>query len=245
MAKVASHPTRIWVDHYPLASYLTATEAKIEQETIPVTTFADAGPRRLVGNYDHSGSHAGLFDAGSTSDLDPMLAALFNDSADHYLLQTFGSAAEGARGLDRVIRFKGRAFKSAIGAASLLSFEEEGSGAMVRSAILRAATVTGTGNGTGQNLGATISGQQLQVVYRILAIAGGAITLQTHESQDNGAGDAYANVAALASGSLSAVGVTRVSTTGATETWKRTTISAMTASSATILVSIGLVPNVA
>jgi hypothetical protein len=245
VAKVASHPTRIWLDHYPLASYLTATEAKIEQETIPVTTFADAGPRRLVGNYDHMGSHSGLFDAGSTSDLDPVLASLFSDTSDHYLLQTFGSASEGAIGLDRVIRFKGRAFKSAVGAASLLNFEEEGSGSMIRAAILRTATVTGTGDGTGQNLGATISGQQLLVTYRILAIAGGAITMQIHESQDNGAGDAYASIAALASGSLAAVGVTRVSTTGATEAWKRVTISAMTASSATILVSIGLVPNVA
>lgn len=245
MAKVASHPSRIWLDHYPLASYLTATERKIEQETIPVTTFADAGPRRLVGNYDHSGSHSGLFDAGSTTDLDPILQVLSNDSADHYMLQTFGSASEGALGLDSVIRFKSRAFKSAVGAATLLSFEDEGSGALIRSTVLRSATVTGTGNGTGQNLGATISGQQLLVTYRILSITGGAITMQIHESSDNGAGDAYASIAALASGSLAAVGVTRVSTTGATEAWKRVTISAMAASSATILVSIGLVPNVA
>lgn len=245
MAKVASHPSRIWLDHYPLASYLTATEAKIEQETIPVTTFADAGPRRLTGNYDHSGSHSGLFDAGSTSDLDPVLASLFSDTADHYLLQAFGAAAENSPAYDRVIRFKGRAFKSAVGAATLLNFEEEGAGAMVRSTILRSATVTGTGNGTGRNLGATTSGQQLLVTYRILVITGGAITMQIHESQNDGSPDSYANVAALASGSLSAAGVTRVSTTAATEAWKRVTISAMTASSATILVTIGLVPNVA
>ena len=183
--------------------------------------------------------------AGHKGDCNKVLAALFNDSADHYLLQSFGASVEGTRALDSVIRFKGRSFKAATGAANLLNFEEEGSGGLIRSAILRSATVTGTGNGTGQNLGATTSGQQLLVTYRILAIAGGAITMQIHESSDNGSGDAYASIAALASGSLSAVGVTRVSTTGATEAWKRVTISAMTASSATILVTIGLVPNVA
>lgn len=245
MAKVASHPTRIWVDQYPLSSYLTGTELKAEQETIPVTTFADTGPRRLVGNYDHSGSHMGLFDSGSTSDLDPLLSAIFNDSADHYMLQAFGAAVEGGAAYDRTVRFKGRAFKAAVGAAVLLNVEDEGSGPMVRSTILRSATVTGTGNGTGRNMGATISGQQFQVVYRILSITGGAITMQIHESQNDGGGDAYASIAALASGSLSAAGTTVKSTTGATEAYKRVTISAMTASSATILVTAGVVPNVA
>lgn len=247
MAKTAAHPTRIWVDQYPLASYLTATEAKVEQETIPVTTFADAGPRRLVGNYDHMGSHAGLFDAGSTSDLDPILSVLSNDSADHYLLQAFGAASENSPAYERIIRFKSRAFKSGLGQAALLSFEEEGSGAMARSTILRSAAVTGTGNGTGRNMGATTSGQMLQAVYRVLSVSGsGSIVLQIHESQNDGSPDSYASISDLASGTLTAVGVTRKTTTAATEAWKRVSVTTFSGfTSVTVLVTVGLVPNVA
>lgn len=242
MAKVASHPSRIWLDEFALAGYLTSTELKVDQETIVVTTFADTGPRRVPGNYDHSGSHMGLFDA-TDDGFDEQVFANFNTDEDHYLAQAFGAASENSGMYERIVRMKGQPRKAAIGQAVLLNIEEEGSGPIVRGRILRSATVTGTGNGTGRNVGATTSGQVTQVVYRVLAIAGGAITLQTHESSDDGGGDAYASIAALASGSLAAVGVTRKTTSAATEAWKRITISAMTASSATILATIGVMPN--
>lgn len=242
MAKVASHPTRIWLDEIALSGYLTSTELKVEQETFPVTTFADAGPRRVVGNYDHSGSHMGLFDA-ATGAFDVQAFTDFRTDEDHYLCQAFGAATENSAAYERVVRLTDQPRKAAVGAALLLSIEEEGSGPIVRGTILRSATVTGTGNGTGRNVGATVAGQITVVTYRILSITGGAITMQTHQSQDDGGGDAYASVAALASGSLAAVGVTRVSTALATEAWKRITISAMTASSALILATIGVVPN--
>ena len=242
MAKVASHPSRFWLDEVPLACFLTAAQIKITQETPDVTTFCDAGPRRLVGNYGHSGSLTGLFDAADLA-LDPTLWTDTFADQDRYLAEALGAATEGSICYERVVRLKEQPREAKGGAAVLLNITDEGAGPIVRSKILRSATVSGTGNGTGQNLGTTTSGQVLQVIYRILAITGGAITLQTHESSDDGAGDAYASIAALASGSLSAVGVVRKTSTAASEAWKRITISAMTASSATILATIGVQPN--
>lgn len=244
MAKMASHPTRIWLDQYALAGYLTASELKVEQTNPRVDCFADSGPRRVVDNYDHTGSHMGLFDA-ATDALDPVVWAHLAADTDHYLAQAFGSAAENAVVYERVVRLKGQPRKAATGAAILLNIEEEGSGALVRGRILRSAAVTGTGNGTGQNLGATASGQLFVVTYRVLAVSGsGSIVLQCQESSDNGAGDAYASVAALASGTLSAVGVTRKTTTGATEAWKRISVATFSGfTSATILVTAGVAAN--
>ena len=245
MAKVASHPSRIWLDQYALAAYLTATEVKVDQETARVDCFADTGPRRIVGNYDHAGSHMGLFDAAASDALDPVVSAAFAADTDHYLAQAFGSAAENAVVYERVVRLKGRPQKAATGTAILLNIEEEGSGPMVRGRILRSAAVTATGNGTGRNLGATTSGQLTVVTYRILAVSGtGSITLQCQESSDDGGGDAYASIAALASGALTTVGVTRKTTTGATEAWKRISVSAFSGfTSVTILATVGVAPN--
>lgn len=241
MAKMAAHPTRIWLDQYALAAHLTATELKVEQTNPKIDCFADSGPRRIVDNYDHAGSHMGLFDAADDA-LDPVVWAHIAADTDHYLAQAFGSAAENAVVYERVVRLKGQPRKAATGAAVLLNLEDEGSGPLVRGRILRSATVTGTGDGTGRNLGATISGQLTVVTYRILSKVGtGSIVLQCQESSDDGGSDAYASVAALASGTLTDVGVVRKTTTGATEAYKRisvTTFSGFT--SVTILATVGV-----
>lgn len=239
MAKVASHPTRIWLDQYALASYLTATNVKADQEAIPTTTFGDSGPRRVVGNFDHAGEHSGLFDAADNA-LEPILTAVFEPASDHYLAQAFGSAAENDVVYERVVRLTDKPIEAKGGAAVLLNFSEAGAGTLVRGRILRSATVTGTGNGTGRNLGTTTSGQLFVVTFRLLSVTGGAITMKVTESSDDGGSDAYADVTGLTSGSLNAAGVVRVTTTAATEAYKRLEVSAMTASSATILVTAGV-----
>jgi len=245
MAKVPSHPSRIWLDQYALSGYLTASELKVEQETAKTDCFSDTGPRRIVGNYDHMGSHMGLFDAAASDALDPVVAAAFAADTDHYLAQAFGSAAEDAVVYERVVRLKGQPRKAATGAAILLNIEDEGSGPLVRGRILRSAAVTATGNGTGRNLGATTSGQLFVVTYRILAVSGsGSIVLQCQESQNDGSPDSYASISDLASGTLSAVGVTRKTTTSATEAWKRISVATFSGfTSVTVLVTAGLAAN--
>lgn len=243
MAKVAARGTRTWLDEIALAGELTAIDlTAAEQEVISVETFSSTGKPKVVGNHDHMISYQGLFDYADDG-FDEQAFVNFMTDEDHYALTAFGAAAETDVAYEQIIRLKSQPRSAKQGAAFLLNIEAEGAGPIVRGKILRSATVTGTGNGTGQNLGATTSGQLFVVAYRVLAIAGGAITLQTHESSDNGAGDAYASIAALASGSLAAVGITRKTTTAATEAWKRITVSAMTASSATILVFAGTAPT--
>lgn len=241
MAKGPARNTRVWIDEFALSGYLSAADFKIEQETIKVDNFLSNGPERLVGNYDHMLTLNGFFD-GVNDAFDELAFSQLNTDESHHTFVSFTGAAEGAVGYEGAVRLKSQPRAAAIGQAILLNLEAEGAGPVSRSTILRAATITGTGNGTGQNLGATISGQLLTVVYRILSVSGsGSVTFQIHESSDNGAGDAYANVAALASGALTAVGVTRKTTTAATEAWKRVTASAFSGfTNVVALVTIGV-----
>lgn len=243
MGKVAARGSRMWLDEVALAGDLNAVDLGVEQEVIPVPVFSSTGTPKVIGNYDQTASLMGLFD-GVDDGFDEQAFVDFRTDEDHYLAVAFGAASEADVCYEQPIRLKSQPRSAKQGAAFLLNVEAEGAGPIVRGRILRSATVSGTGNGTGQNLGATTSGQLFVVTYRILAITGGNIVLQTHESSDNGAGDAYASIAALASGTLAAVGVTRKTTTSATEAWKRITVASMTASSATILVTAGTAPTV-
>lgn len=241
MAKIPAKTARLWIDEHALSTYISAVDLKFEQETIQVNSLASVGPERVVGNYDHMLSMQGFFD-GAAGAFDKLAYTDLQTDESHHAFLALTSSSEGGVGYEGAVRLKNQPRSAAIGQAVLLNIETEGAGPISRSTILRSAAVTGTGDGTGQNLGATTSGQLLTVVYRILAVSGaGSIVLQCHESSDNGSGDAYASIAALASGTLTAVGVTRVTTTAATEAWKRisvTTFSGFT--SVTVLVTIGV-----
>ena len=73
-----------------------------EQEVEDVTCFADAGPRRLVGNYMHSGSLGGFFDAAGGA-FDPEAFVDFRTDEAHSLLTTQGVSAEGSIGYERTV----------------------------------------------------------------------------------------------------------------------------------------------
>lgn len=241
MAKTSNRNTRIYLDEYDISGFLNATELKLDQETMRVESFADAGPRRVVGNYDHSGSHTGFFDAAEGG-LDPLVFGDFATDEEHYVTQLFGAYAEGSLGYDRVVRLKDQPRKSGVGQAMLLNFSEEGSGNLARCTVLRSAAVTGTGNGTGRSLGTSTSGQIFAVVFRVLAVSGsGSITVKVQESSDNGVGDAYADITGLTN-TFTAIGVARKTTTAATEAYKRVSVSALSGfTSVTLLVTAGIV----
>ncbi len=241
MAKVAAKNSRVWIDEHALSGYLSGADLKMEQETILVEDFLSAGPERLVGNYDHMLSLNGFFDAADDA-FDPVAFVDLMTDEDHQAFVTFGAGAVGSVGYEGPVRLKSQPRSAAVGQAVLLNIETEGAGPIARSTILHTGAITATGDQDGQNLGATSSGDLLVVVYRVLAVSGsGSIVMQIHESSDDGGSDAYASIAALASGTLTGVGATRKTTTAATEAYKRLTVSTFSGfTSATVLVTIGV-----
>lgn len=239
MGKIAAASVRVLLDQFDVSGFLNATDQTIDQETPDVTCFSDAGPRVVPGNYNINHSDVGFFDAavmGTTT-----FEKLINDltgGGTHYLTKCFAGDVEGVVCYSSVMQLKNRPLTAAKGGAIGLKFDSAGDGQLQRGLILASAAVAGAGNRTGRNQGVTTSPAIYRVIFRLLAFNGTNITLKVQSSTDDGAGDAYADVASLTSGAMTAVGVVMASTTATTEAWKRVNISG-TFTTATIHVVAG------
>ena len=239
MSKFPAHGTRILLDQYDISGYVNSFDLPFAQETPDVTSFADAGPRRVVGNYDYSSSVLGFFD-GADDAVDEILHGLLANESDHYLTKMPGASAEGGIAYDLLVSLTRKPLSAATGGAVLLNIESAGRNGAVRGHILGNLTSTGAGNRAGVNQGVKASGVVYAVIFRVLSFTGTNITLKIQESSDDGAGDAYADVASLTSGALTAIGVVRATTTAAMEAWRRLNISG-TFTSVAVRVTAGVV----
>ncbi len=239
MVKVANRLTRVYLDEFDFSGFLNSTDQNIDQELAVVTAFSDSGPRVVPGNYDVKHSDLGLFEP-TDDGYDEQVHALLEDASDHFLTKLFGANAIGNVAYDSVVRLSGQPRSAAKAGAVLLNFDSGGAGGIVRGVVLGNKVTTGAESLAGQNQGATTSPTEYAVIFRVLAFTGTNITLKVQESSDDGGGDAYADIAGLTSGALTAIGVVRATTTATTEAWKRLNISG-TFTSATILVTAGVV----
>ena len=237
MAKVAANKTRIWLDQWPFHGYLSSVGMTVNQETPDTTALSDDGPRRVPGNYDHSHSHNGFFD-GAAAAFDEQIASLVDDDL-HYQTINYGAGVEGTLSYSAAVRLASKPIAASNGSATALNISSEGSGQLARGVLLRNATVTDTGAGTGINQGTTSSGDEYSVTIHVSGTFSN-LTVQVHQSSDDAAVDAYALITGLAN-TFSAAGAVRVSTTAATEAWKRVSVTAFTGTDATITVSGGLI----
>lgn len=241
MAKQPASRTRIWLGRFALGGDLSQGGVEVSQELAVVTALADAGPRRVVGNYDHRLPFLGFLEP-TDDGYDEQIHALLESSADHYLTYAIGSAGAPAIGdvaYDAVVALEAAPRSAQLGGAVLLNFDGVGRNALSRGVVLGSKTSTGAENLAGVNMGATTSGRTLRAIFRLLAFTGTNITLKLQESQNDGSPDLYADIAGLTSGALTGPNVVAATTTAATEAWKRLAISG-TFSSALIVVSAGV-----
>ena len=208
-------------------------------ETPKAEAFSDIGPRRVMGNYDSSQSHLGLFEPGTgANEYDEELFAALLDGADHRVGQFFEGITAGNVAYENVTKFTANPRSAAIGDVVLAHFDSMGTDGTTRGIVLGSTTSTGAEDLTGISQAITTSPEQYTVVFRVIAFSGTDITMTIEESQNDGGGDAYALISGLTSGAVTGPDVVRVSTTATTELWKRVAITG-TFSSAEILVTGG------
>ena len=240
MAKTAANVLRVYLDEFAISGYTNNSQMTVDQETLVTTCFEDAGPRRLVGNYDVMHDDAGFFEGGAGL-FDVQLDGLIDDN-DHYLTKLPNGSAENSVAYDSVVRLTGKPMSAQAAGAILLKVASAGANGLVRGLVLGSATVSGAGDRTGRNQGATTLGQIYAVQFRVITFSGTNIVLKIQESSDDASADAYADISGLTSGTLTAAGVVRATTTAATEAWKRVNISTPGGfTSAVILVTAGVV----
>lgn len=239
ISKVSNKLSRFYVDEFNMSGALNAVTSTLDQPEVDITTFSDTGPRTLIDYYRTRDEFSGFF-IDTDDDFDERIHALVGDENDHYLLKLWGSNVENAVAYEAIGRLTNKPISGRSGGVVMLNAAFSGSDACSRGTLLRSATVTGTGQGTGRNLGATLAGVTFQTVFRVLSGTFTSITLAIQESSDDGVGDAYAAIAGL-SNVFTAVGVSRKTTTAATEAYKRVAVTAFTGTNAVILVTAGRV----
>lgn len=65
MAKVPAKNINVTLNSVAIEDDLSSSAMNVTQETPVVTSFADAGPRRVTGNYDYDFDHGGFPDFAS------------------------------------------------------------------------------------------------------------------------------------------------------------------------------------
>jgi len=246
VGKLRSSDTRLFVDQYDLSGDLNASTQTIDQPSIDIRCYSDPGPASLVDYYRTRDEWTGFFNKGNATPqvIDRILNDLVGSTADHYLLKLYQGNSENALAYEMVERLTAQPLTSRDGQAIVLSASFDGSGACYRGRVLRSALVTGTGNGTGRNLGATLSTDTFAVTMRVVGGTFASIGLKIQSSTDDAGTDPYADIATMAH-TFTTRGVVRLTVAGVTEAWKRVVISSFTGTNALILVTGGtLVPFV-
>jgi hypothetical protein len=237
VAKLSAARTRCYLDEFDISGSINSVDLGLKQVIIPVPCFGDIGPKKIVGNYDHNFKFTGFGDFVNDA-FDEQVAVNFRTDEDHYLSTVFGTT-EGSIGYDDLVRTMDEVRSGQVDGAQLLNLGGEGSGGRARATLLRVGSVT-AGNGTGRNTGISTSPAVFRVIFRLLSFTGTSITMKLQGSSDDGAGDAYADIAGLTSGALTAPGVVVVTTTATLEAWKRVVCSG-TFSAASVVVTAGVV----
>lgn len=239
MGKSASSTFRSYLDQYALSGYINSSSMEVSQETPVVTALSDTGPRRLIGNYDHMHEDNGFFD-GATLLNDAFIHALVGDNTDHYLTKCPDGDSENDIAYDGLVTLVGKPLSGQSAGAVLLHLKTTGRGGLARGLVLASVTTTGAETRVGRNMGATVSGDTFEAIFRVITFSGTNITLTIEESQNDGGADPYALITGMTSGALTAANVVRATTTAATEAWKRCRVAG-TFTSALILVTAGKV----
>jgi len=134
MAKRASWAANLAVNSVSLEDELTSIDLKVDQETFKVDGFSNAGPERVVGNYDYTASLAGHSDFASGQG-DATLFAMVGSAGVALAFDPTGQSA-GANDPNydaTAVVLKSYSIKAAVGAPITYSAELEGASALARS----------------------------------------------------------------------------------------------------------------
>jgi|TARA_Y100000310_G_scaffold276879_1_gene294338 hypothetical protein len=242
MGRVAGAPSTIFVDEFDFSGRTNNAVLNIDNNLPEVSAFSDAGAEFVEGIYNNSSVINGFFDP-TDDGYDEQMFGIIGDGAKHFVgIYPGNSAAATNIGYELQGQSGEQERPVEIAGAVLLNVTWQGEGPLVRSTVLAngAVTTTGAVTSSNQNIGATAAGEKFVAIIRVLAVSGaGSITIVVEESTDNGAGDAYAAISGITE-TFTAVGVSRETTTSATEAWKRVNVTAFSGfSSVTIMVAVG------
>lgn len=242
MGRIPGAPSRIYIDEFNFSGRTNAAEQTVDVNLPEVTCFSDTAAEFVEALYNTKITINGFFEP-TDDGYDEQMWTVIGDGVKHYVGFYPGQdASHGDIGYEIQGQCDDQARPIEVAGAVLLNVSWQGEGPTVRSTVLCNGAVTGTGavSNSNKNLGATTAGEKFVAVVRVLSVTGsGSIDVEIEESSDDGSADAYATITGMTQ-TFTDVGVSRESTTSATEAWKRVNVTAFTGfTSVTLLVTAG------
>lgn len=214
-----------YIDEIEVTCALNAADITIDRNVVDARTFC--GNNQVPGERVGGTSFGGLGYWG-VDEYEEELAARMQSGADVNRLSVLGNAA-GSRTYEVLgpLSKQSHAWK----AADILGLSGEiakGSSLTRGIALHVNQNFTAVGTQTGQQHEVTTAGQIFVATIRVKAVTGtGTVVFKIQESQNDGSPDAYADIAGL-SFTFTGRGIQRLTTSSATELWKRLNISTFT-----------------
>lgn len=239
---------RTYFDQHRVDRWASATGLDFARDGVEYTPLADEFKLFAPGKAGATSSLNGFVDIDTTTGFD---IVQFTDvvaapGVTHYICRTNFAGTSATAG---DIVYETQEFNTGAGRAydqanvAMLNWSGQVSDGFYRGSVLlpeTAATATGV-VGSALNFGATTAGEVFVATIRLVEVAGsfGTVTIALQESSDNGA-DAYATISGMTA-TFTSLGVARVSTTSATEAYKKLNVTTLTTlTSATFHVTIGV-----
>lgn len=242
MARLAGAPSRIYIDEFDFSGRTNNGEMTVDVNLPEVTCFSDSAAEFVEGLYNTSLSVNGFFDPADDNYDEQMWAVIGGGVKSYFGFYPGQDGTHADIGYEIQGQIKDEPHIAEVAGAVLLNFTAQGEGATVRSTILCNGAVTATGavTNSNKNLGTTTSGEKFVAVIRVLSVTGsGSITVDIEQSSDDGGADAYALITGMQQ-TFTAIGVSRETTTSATEAYKRVNVTALSGfTSVTLLVTAG------
>lgn len=132
MAKVAAKSVNITINSVSLEDDIDNFTTSVTQENATVTAFADAGPRRVVGNYDHKLSVSGNADFASGQSDATLFGLLGSAGVSTGVDPTGNSAGTNDPNYDSTHVLGSYSISGQVGGAVKFSAELEGTAALTR-----------------------------------------------------------------------------------------------------------------
>lgn len=228
--------SRIWIDQYRISGFVQASESQIPNKLADVGNFESSGPRQHVVDYDHSHNETVLWSNGAsgssvTDNVDAILHGLTASNGDHYL----GKAPAGFTAsnviYESVVKIAEKPHRAQKDNVQSLNLRLAGAGPLSRSKIGANTIATATGTYSSQSQTAVAAGLTFQSVVRVPPVGGSSWSI-TVDIEDSSDGNTWSTMSSMAV-TLTAPGVSRITTTGGAKPFWRARVSAIDLSTGT------------
>jgi hypothetical protein len=238
VARVAAKNAEIYMNEHNLSGRSNSIELSVDNDLFDVTAFGDSAKEYIEGLYAWTLDINAFLDCDD-DEIDENLFAEIAAGGAHLGYAPIGTGTKGNRVYEMTGMVRGQPRPIAVAGAQLVACTFEGTGSLFGGQLHCNQSVSGSGVVSGSNLdhgAGTSSGTTFVAIVRCLADNISSVTVKVQDSPND---SDWSDISGM-SQTFSAVGSWRLSTTNATDRYKRVNVSSFSGTSCTLYVAMGV-----